>query len=227
LKLKHYLLFLLFFPLSVWSQSGKLLYEQTQKFEYGNRDWTITQQWELIFNDSIAICRYVKPKLETTSAGGMQVGRWIPDRKDFFITLLDSQTVHDLYEFEQKFYQVTGPSAQAIQWKFTGKQGLVESYPCIEAIFTKDGDTTLAWFSPRLPVSAGPLYWRGLPGLILHMERNGGKEIITLKNIDLNYAPKPEDFVVEWPRRTTPITYVEMLKMLYESQKKNRELFGR
>jgi GLPGLI family protein len=217
---------LLFVNPSAQAQSGKVLYEQTIKSTYGNQEFSFQILWEVIFNDSIAVCRYVKPKIKETNTGSISVSQWIPDRKDFYATLFDSKSVLDCYEQTGQFYHVTGSYENVFSWKFTGKQGLVGEYPCIEAATLAMDDSVVVWFSPRIPVPAGPLFWRGLPGLILHMELNGGKNVIALKELDLNYEPKPEDFDLTFPKRTKAISFQDLINLIHETKKKNRELFG-
>jgi GLPGLI family protein len=218
---------LFFFVLSSGqAQSGRVLYEQTIKNSYGNQEFSTSFLWEVIFNDTAAICRYVKPKIKETNTGSISVSQWIPDRKDFYATLFDSKTVLDCYEQAGQFYHVSGTYESIFSWKFTGKQGLVGEYPCIEAATVAMDDSVVVWFTPRIPAQAGPLFWRGLPGLILHMEFNGGKNIIALKELDLSYQPKPEDFDLTFPRKTKAISFQDLINLIHETRKKNRELFG-
>lgn len=70
------------------------------------------------------------------------------------------------------------------QWKITGKQKLILDYPCMEAT-TGDADKMVtAWFTPVIPVSTGPGTYGGLPGLILSIETNEGKNITTAIKVE-------------------------------------------
>ena len=48
-----------------------------------------------------------------------------------------------------------------------------------------DGKNIEAWFTPQVPVSAGPGQFGGLPGLILVLSVNRGEELYSATSIDL------------------------------------------
>jgi GLPGLI family protein len=213
-------------PLSVAAQSGKATYEQTIKGKYREHTWETKFTWELIFTDSTSICKFVPAKEETTSAGGITIGKWQEDRKDFYTTFYgDSTAILDLTE-SQSFYQVTDSTLQAITWKFSGKQGLVGAYPCIEMVTTQFVDSAWIWFTPQIALPIGPLDWRGAPGLVLHVETDKGNNIITLKELDLDYQPQPSDFATEWPKKTKKISMQEWIELRNKNKERQRSVYG-
>jgi len=70
------------------------------------------------------------------------------------------------------------------QWKITGKQKMILDYPCMEATTGEAEKMVTAWFTPVIPVSTGPGIYGGLPGLILSIETNEGKNITTAVKIE-------------------------------------------
>lgn len=70
------------------------------------------------------------------------------------------------------------------QWKITGKQKMILDYPCLEATTGEANKMVTAWFTPVIPVSTGPGIYGGLPGLILSIETNEGKNITTAVKVE-------------------------------------------
>ena len=64
--------------------------------------------------------------------------------------------------------------------------------------------TITAWYTPQIPVSAGPAGYHGLPGLIL--ETNDGSQTIICSKIVIN--PKKSNDIVE-PKKGKKVTQKE------------------
>lgn len=52
-------------------------------------------------------------------------------------------------------------------WKITNETKQIQSFTCYKAITAFRSNTFEAWFTPNIPINAGPWKWYGLPGLIL------------------------------------------------------------
>lgn len=52
-------------------------------------------------------------------------------------------------------------------WKITNETKQIQSFTCYKAITAFRSNTFEAWFTPDIPINAGPWKWYGLPGLIL------------------------------------------------------------
>ena len=94
------------------------------------------------------------------------------------------------------------------QWDLSTETKNIGNYTCYKATFTRevedikmvfeDGEskedkikktvTTIAWYTPQVPVSNGPDNYQGLPGLIL--EINDGERLIVCTEIILNPSEK-------------------------------------
>lgn len=81
-------------------------------------------------------------------------------------------TVYDQWGDELKYY--TEP-ADEMQWTIMADSvATVMGYECIMAQADYHGRRWTAWFAPDIPLGSGPWKLRGLPGLILKAEANGG-----------------------------------------------------
>jgi GLPGLI family protein len=70
------------------------------------------------------------------------------------------------------------------QWKLTGNFRMISGYNCQEALWEDTARKVNAWFTASIPVSSGPQGFGGLPGLILQVDINNGKQIITATSVD-------------------------------------------
>ncbi|NNF35114.1 MAG: GLPGLI family protein [Saprospiraceae bacterium] len=100
-------------------------------------------------------------------------------------------------EFLGKKFLISG-KPNDFKWKFTGKTKQVGSYLCQQAVHKDSTDLVEVWFTPMIPVAAGPANYTGLPGLILHVDINEGERIITAMEvnaleIDAESMKKPDE----------------------------------
>ena len=86
-----------------------------------------------------------------------------------------------------------------MDWKITNKTKTIGDYKCYQAIVTeklysRQGHyyykDVIAWFTPEIPLSFGPKYYNGLPGLILQIEDK--EYTLTATRISLNPAKEVE-----------------------------------
>jgi GLPGLI family protein len=117
-------------------------------------------------------------------------------------------------EFAAKQYLVTD-SVRRLNWKLTGETRNILGYACQQAITTRPGkrnmismengvmnrkevpDTSniIAWFTPAIPVSAGPDFEGQLPGLVLQIDVNGNttyKAVEVLQKVDVAAIKEPK-----------------------------------
>jgi len=62
------------------------------------------------------------------------------------------------------------------QWKVTGEQAEFLGYLVQKATAQQDSTSIEAWFTPQIPVPAGPSIYGGLPGMILVVSVDQGQE---------------------------------------------------
>lgn len=58
------------------------------------------------------------------------------------------------------------------EWKLTNEQRDILGYTCMKAVRGPDTLQTVAWFTPQIPVSAGPATYGQLPGIVLEVQRD-------------------------------------------------------
>ena len=81
---------------------------------------------------------------------------------------------------------------ETLAWKWTDERSTFLGYLCQKATAQRDSTTFEAWFTPEIPVSAGPGY-SGLPGLIMVLSVNDGQRSYVAKEMDL--APVDPDLL--------------------------------
>ena len=82
-------------------------------------------------------------------------------------------------KLEDKEYLIEEPITE-LKWKIGKKKREISGFQCIEATTrTAKGTPVVAWYTPDIPVDDGPASYRGLPGLILHLEIDNGGRVIS------------------------------------------------
>lgn len=194
------------------SQEEKDRSEQTWK---NDEDRAVEMQ--LTFTPEKSYYTYLK---ETqTSADGSYT--WVPDA--FIVTRdLTNQTIFEIEETLGKKYLISGPM-QAPAWKIGSEIKEVLGYMCMKATMhdpVKDMDWE-AWFSFDIPVSVGPDWYYGLPGVILEMNSTNGVVNIVATSVNLE-----ETTIPELPKKLKgkEITRTELDQMLVQYIKQQEEI---
>ena len=100
-------------------------------------------------------------------------------------------------DFMTKKFLLTG-TRPAFEWKLTGEQSEFLGYSVQQAMAVHDSSTIEAWFTPEIPVPAGPGRFGGLPGMILSVSVDDGQTLysateIKLDPVDAAAIKAPED----------------------------------
>ena len=74
-----------------------------------------------------------------------------------------------------------------MEWKIDSVTKTVGKYECIKATMSFRGRNYTAWFTPGIPVSAGPWKFNGLPGLIVELYDDTHEVMFTLSNVTIPY----------------------------------------
>lgn len=110
-----------------------------------------------------------------------------------------------------------------INWYITNEQKKIDNYNVTKATGKFRGRNYTVWFTPEIPVNAGPWKLNGLPGLI--MEAEDDAKAITLKviKIEMN-ASDARSHLFKIPQQGTLITlkeYIEKENTMKKTLKSN------
>jgi len=106
-------------------------------------------------------------------------------------------TVAETRDFMTKKFLLTG-TRPTYEWKLTGEQSEFLGYSVQQAMAVHDSSTIEAWFTPEIPIPAGPGLFGGLPGMILSVSVDDGKTLysateVKLDPVDAAIIKAPED----------------------------------
>jgi GLPGLI family protein len=211
--------------------SGTIIYEQVVQLEiklegesaqFANMLPKERKTQKVLYFNSSGSLYENKPVAEDqtmrTEAGGAVMIRMMEPDNKVFTDLSNNRQVEKREFMTREFLIETNLDLSA--WKLTGNQKMILNYPSQEAVReTKEGKTS-AWFTPVIPVSAGPGVYNGLPGLVLAVNINDGKQLLTAISIDLN--PVAED-VINKPDKGKKVTKEEFDKIVEEKMKEMGE----
>ena len=149
---------------------------------------------------------------------GFRGGR---DKGKRFVDLRKNSVIATRDLMGKKFLVVGEP--EQYKWKMTGKSKQVGSYLCQEATWQDSTTQIVAWFTPMIPVQAGPGDYTGLPGVILHMNINEGEREITATDIQLGEV---DTNTLIAPTEGEEVTQEEWTKLREEKMKEMEKEYG-
>jgi GLPGLI family protein len=103
-------------------------------------------------------------------------------------------------------------------WSMTGNSKTVAEHVCHEALGEFRGRKYAVWFTPDIPVSAGPYKFGGLPGLILEVNEQEGKYNWYCKSIGT--ISEDEAVIIQRPTEGKMISYPEFHSLIITSLKR-------
>lgn len=110
-------------------------------------------------------------------------------------------------------------SITAIKWKVSaGEQKIILGYTCMKAIYKDSTSNLVVFFTPQIPVGAGPDKFGGLPGVILEVQSAQVHIIAT--------EVTKGDFVFEPPSKGDKVTQEAFNKIREEKMKEQKEMWG-
>lgn len=124
---------------------------------------------------------------------------------EFFMTTADS--VFDI-RVGMKNKEVLGFPRSILQWELHEEMRDINGYQCQKATINYFGRTFTAWFSPEIPLNAGPYLFSGLPGAIV--ELNDDHEVYTYSLLEVGRSELPEG--ISFPERQDILSHEEAVR---------------
>jgi len=191
MKTNFLIVILLAASLKVLAQSppgGKVIYTRTTTYQFtstGNAEWDAYAktlpaegkfQKQLLFTaesslyDEGIASQDAMPTEHQKAMFFVNYGKAPkPSLKQLYIDFTKEERI-SLMEFMTRDFRVKD-SLEHLAWKLQPERRKIGNYICMKATAALDGDELTAWFTPEIPVPAGPAEYYGLPGLVLAVER--------------------------------------------------------
>lgn len=207
--------------------TGTVIYEQVSKMEFKLEGEAAQfanmmpkerkSKKVLVFSPDAALYENSKSETEEdmsmqSDGGNVMIRMTEPENKVY--TDIKSKKQIEQQEFMTRIFLIEG--AMACQWKLTGNQKMILDFPCQEAVLVDANKKVVAWFTPAIPVSAGPSNYGGLPGLILAVDSEEGKLTISASSVD--FSALADNVLVE-PKKGKKTTREEFNKINEEKMK--------
>lgn len=235
-------IFLLAFILPVFAfgqtNEGEIIYEETVRLtldlpdDMGEemRSMMPTSQSfsrSLIFNEKASLYRDFTPDEDDEMEfegehGGAQIKMVMKAPENTMYTDLENGNSVNSREFFGRMFLISGELKERA-WKLTGKQKKVLDYVCQQAIWEGEENTVEAWFTPQIPVSAGPAEFNGLPGLILEVSIDDGARTTIAQKVNLEPVRKGE---IKEPTKGKAVSRKEFEKIEAEKLKEMEAEMG-
>lgn len=174
---------------------------------------------ELLFNETVSLYRNTPkkedPSKEIEQGNGRRVviNMGAADEK-VYCDLKNNRILEEREFMGKKFLIDTAMTKQ--EWKLTGKQKSILNYPCQQAMKIENKDTTMAWFTPAIQVSTGPMGVRSLPGMVLELEADHGNLKIVAQKAEMT---KPDAAALTKPKEGKKVTPAQFRKTVEEKTK--------
>ena len=237
---KSIIISLLIFPFLLVAQSneGKIIYKETIKLEIDIPEEHREQlkavlpdsrsfKKVLIFNSNESIYKdYENQEDDVVEAGSEHEGMHIkmvmkrPDNQ-LYKNLAENK-IFEKQEFFGRNFLITDETKE-LEWKLANEQKDILGYVCQKAIIDNTEKPVVAWFSPQIPVSNGPMAYGKLPGMILELDIADGSTHIVASEILLL---KLEEDAIEVPKKGKKVSREEYDKIVEEKQKEMEEEYG-
>jgi hypothetical protein len=156
--------------------------------------------------------REIEGGMVATRMMGFMGGRGGDAVSGAYTDLTDDSYV-EVREFLGRTFRIAA-ERPGFAWKLTGEAATFLGHPVYQAIATQDSTTIEAWFTPDIPVSAGPAQYGGLPGLILTLAVDTNRVTYTATAVDLAAAVGP----IKAPSEGSEITRAEYDRIVAEKQ---------
>jgi GLPGLI family protein len=191
------------------NNEGKITYKEEVKFDFElpegmehMRDKLPSSETfnrELLFNESTTLWKNAEGEQneaestfeDTNEEGNIQFKMVMVGSESQLFKDLDKEAKVEKTDFMGKVFLITG-TLEEFPWKLTGTQKTIAGYECQQAVFQDTTKKIEAWFTPKIPISSGPAEFGALPGMILEINMDDGKTIISATKVELKKLEKDD-----------------------------------
>jgi GLPGLI family protein len=182
-----------------------------------------------------------KDKIDVGEAGSFNwMATYIGDNIGKLYKNLQEKVTINETEMMGKFFLITDP-IEDMKWQITGETKKIGQYSCYKATYEKEIQERVfsfgsesqnqnnvktktvevaAWFTPEIPVSTGPSWYQGLPGLILEVSDDNTTILCT--KIVMNPTDKSK---IKKPKRGKVINNVDFIALQDQKRQEAREMW--
>lgn len=142
----------------------------------------------LVFNDSLSFFYFIQSRKKDNLRKANKIGDKLIHHALFYNRNIDEllaeatwpKDTYCLLKIEQPLYN----------WTFTKETKSILGYNCNQALsVNEEGDTTFVWYTNQINNIFGPMYYFGLPGIVLEVNNyKGSGSLIKVKSIQLIQA---------------------------------------
>jgi len=133
---------------------------------------------------------------------------------------LEDGTIAQAWDFMGRPFLITG-TQPAYAWKLSGEQSEFLGRTAHKATTAHDGKTIEAWFTPEIPVPAGPGSYGGLPGLILVVSVDDGHLVYSATEVALKEL---EEEAIRPPEEGRQVSREEYEEIVVEKLEERRQM---
>jgi GLPGLI family protein len=205
---------------------------------------TRTDKFELDFGNNTSLWKMAEQEDNDihSSGDGVQIKMVMAGNDDVLYTNFENgKRVEKREMFDKTF--IVDDTISKLKWKMTGESKTILGFNAMKATATRissrmmmnmdngkmerkevaDTSTIEAWFTPQIPVAAGPAEYQGqLPGLILELDIQNGRQTFKATSV----SDKADLAIIKEPTGKKHYTADEFKKerdkMLEEMQKNNQ-----
>lgn len=232
--MKHLLLALFLLPALLFAQNkeGQVIYKETIKINIELPDDAPEEMKKmvppsqehlqtLLFNEREILYRDVNEDEQSgldinhDDGEGSQIQIKMVRPQNRLYRDLENDKVIESRDFMGRSFLIKD-EPQSFKWKLTGEKKKILDYECQKAILQDTVKKVFVWFTPQIPVSAGPATYSDLPGMILELDMDNGTRTYVATKVELKSLEKG---VIEQPTKGKTCTRAEYDKIVAEKMK--------
>lgn len=135
---------------------------------------------------------------------------------------LDEGTFTEKRDFMGRTFLISDEQP-SYAWKLTGEHSEYLGFAVQKATALYDSTRIEAWFSPEIPVSAGPELFGGLPGMILVLSVDDGQMVFSATEINLDGL---QEGAIRAPKKGKRVSRSEFDTIMEEKMAERQARYG-